>query len=204
MTEDGFTCRDAETMFARFADGELSEDERRGVSDHLGECATCREELWAVRLGHRAREALAPVENVARASAESRRRALAQLGDPQPHGPGLRLLRRWWWAPVAAAAALVCVILVASQANNSPPPRPIVVDRQGTPHPSVTPGVLSPETTSIARSEGVPATPAEVAPKPPAARQVSGPAPEERQITEVRFFVDDVQIVWVFDSHFRL
>ena len=168
MTEGRSHCQRAEGMLEAFLEGELSPEEERWLSAHLERCESCREELWALRLGRKAREALIPANDPGPALAERRERVLAQIGEQAPRARRVRVVRRWWWV-AASAAAMVLAAFLAWR-----PLAPVVEPRPEAPlEPEATP------TVEIAQ------------------------APGERKVTEVRFFWDGVQIVWVFDSHFK-
>ena len=168
MTEGRSHCQRAEGMLEAFLEGELSPEEERWLSAHLERCESCREELWALRLGRKARELLVPQEHSERELAERREQVLAQIREPAPRIGRIRFVRRWWWVAASAAAMVLAAFLAWRPLAPVVEPRP-----EAPPAPEPTP-------------------PVEIA-----------QAPAERKVTEVRFFWDGVQIVWVFDSHFK-
>jgi len=181
----------AEEMLETFLEGKLSPKQERGLSAHLEQCESCREELWALGLGRKAHELLVPPQGFEHALIERRERALAQIEEQASRIRRLRFVRRWWWVAASAAAMVLAVFLAWRRpASVEPPPR-VIVEQQPT-----TPG------------DQLPSAVVEQEPEAPPAPELSPPvetaeAPAERKVTEVRFFWDGVQIVWLFDSDFK-
>ncbi len=176
-------CQQAEALFEDFLDGELPSEEERWLSAHLEQCDDCQEELWSVRLGRKSRELLVPAKDHGPALAERRERVLAQIGDEAPRARSLHLVRRWWWVAASAAAMVLAAFLAW-------PPTGAVVEQPTIPQEQTPEAVVERETEA----------PPEPELNPPVA---TAEAPAERKVTEVRFLWDGVQIVWIFDSHFK-
>ena len=107
---------------------------------------------------------------------------LAQVEELTQQVMGLRSARRWWWV-AASAAAMVLAVLLAWRPT-APVAHPTTPQEQ-------TPGaVVERETDAAPAPEFDPST-------------AIAAAPAKREVTEVRFLWDGVQIVWLFDSHFK-
>ena len=183
VTDTPSDCQQAEALFESFLDGGLPSEETRWLSAHLEQCEGCSDELWALRLGRKGRELLAPAEGSELALSKCRERLLARIEHQALRIGHLRLVRRWWWV-AASAAAIVLAAFLAWR------PTAPVVEQPTTPEDRLPKAVVEQEPEALPAPEATP--PVEIA-----------QAPAERKVTEVRFFWDGVQIVWIFDSHFK-
>ena len=134
MTELG-ERRDCETFQAlldAFLEGTLPPEGEQCLRSHLEGCENCREELWALGLGRRARELLMPEPGYEQELVERRSRALEQLAAPRPVLDALHQFRRWWWVAASVAALALAVALIrefgAPKAVRSAPPREDVAE----------------------------------------------------------------------------
>ena len=100
------TCRQAEPLLARAADGTLDSERRAALAGHLQGCAVCRDALDA----QRAMRALVAARPVAPVPPGFAARVMAALPEPGPSAAGTRWLDALDWrawtlrlAPVAGA-----------------------------------------------------------------------------------------------------
>ena len=180
MYEQKLPCREAEAMLKGFLNGELSPEDLRRLDGHLEQCWDCREELWALRVGHEVREVLTPEKGFEPTATDSLRRALAAIEERPPTSRRIKFVRRWWWVAASAAALLLATFLIRR----------------------VMGPVEQSQNTSVARRPEAHIQEEHI---PSQAQLTDAEAPtEERRIREVRLVCDGVQIIWFFDSHFAL
>jgi anti-sigma factor RsiW len=102
-------CRDVETWFAAYVDGEAPPAEQHSIDAHLRACLPCRERIAAERavkeLLMARREGLRPC-----ASLQLRQRCDAHRPDATLPAGGRRSVGLRRWAPLAVAATLVFAI----------------------------------------------------------------------------------------------
>jgi anti-sigma factor RsiW len=106
-------CRDLESLFAPYVDGEAQSQTCAEIAAHLEACPKCRDRVAAERAVH---EALATQRARLRAcaSAELRRRCEAGCRSPSPAAKGLfsrpSILKRSGWLPLSMAATLLLAV----------------------------------------------------------------------------------------------
>jgi anti-sigma factor RsiW len=113
-----FTCEQTSSELVASLDGELGDDERRPVADHVATCLACRRELERLTTVQRWVATLPPVAPSATFAADFWRRVAA---EPTPitsrrRGSPLR------WAVPALAAAAVLLVALRSQMQAPLPP----------------------------------------------------------------------------------
>ena len=119
-------CSELEMKLNEYVDGELPEDDRRLIDEHLETCLSCRREIKEIRsLVEQARRLPADIEP-ARAlwpAVESRIAGASATGSE----PWARRPRSWarpgLWAPLAAAAMLLIAVAVPLLIETSEPVR---------------------------------------------------------------------------------
>jgi predicted anti-sigma-YlaC factor YlaD len=105
-------CEQVQALLDAFLAGTLPPADEQRVRAHLEACQDCRDELWALRLGRRARDLLVPEPGYEGELARRHSQVLERLRRSGRPMAGIRHLRRWWWVAVGIAAALIAAVTI--------------------------------------------------------------------------------------------
>jgi len=125
-------CSEARDSFSDYLDGELHAQAKEALEAHLGRCATCRNELEAIR------KAVALVESLPKLSAppailDRVRFCIAAKAKAKPKARPAILAGWRWVAVAAAAAAVVLAVLLTLPWTGGVSPTPVAIAPNGVP-----------------------------------------------------------------------
>ena len=112
------TCDQTSSELVAFLDGELGDDERRPVADHVATCLTCRSEVERLSTVQRWVGTLPPITPSATFTDDFWRRVAA---EPTPIASRRHRASALRWSIPALAAAAVLALAVRSQIQGPPP-----------------------------------------------------------------------------------
>jgi hypothetical protein len=164
------TCEQTSGELVAFLDGELGEEERRPVADHVATCLPCRREIERLTAVQRLVTTLPRIEPSATFADDFWRRVAAEptpITSRRRRGSALR-----WAIPALAAAAVLALALRSQLPTPSPAPPPGASTR-----------------VAAAPPAPAPAAPAKVAAAPPPERAKSddaAPAPQVANVESLR------------------